>query len=335
MNNEITPAIFLLSLLAAVIPAAFFVTLIYWADRYEKEPVWLLAAVFLWGAVPSVLIAYVFNTLLGLPVYWLVGEGAAADTISAAFIAPVVEETAKAFALLVIFLLRREEIDSWLDGIIYGAMVGLGFALVENVYYFLNQYQSGGLSAWGVNLFMRGVVFGLNHALFTSVTGLGLAVGYLSPNKLSRLVAPVAGWSAAVFLHFWHNLTVSLGGGFILAAILFDWGGVWLILGIMVWALVQEGRWLKQYLAEEVHLGTLTPLQYQVACSARQRFGFVYGRFFSRGFRAGRAASHFFYECSHLAYKKHHFTLFNDARTARLVQQSREKVARLSRQLQA
>lgn len=331
--NEITPSIFFFSLLAAAVPTAFFIMLIYWADRYEKEPIWLLTAVFLWGAVPSIILAYIFNTLFSLPIYLLAGEGAVADTLSAAFIAPVVEETAKAFALLVIFLLRREEIDSWLDGIIYGAMVGLGFALVENVYYFIGQYQAGGLSAWGMNVFMRGVIFGLNHALFTSMTGLGLAVGYLSTNKFVRFTAPVIGWSTAVFLHFWHNLTVSIGGGFILAALLFDWGGVWLILGIMVWALVQEGHWLKRYLAEEVHQGTLTASQYKLACSARQRFGFIYGRFFSHGFHSSRAASRFFYECSHLAYKKRHFALFNDAKTARMIQQSRKKIAQLSQKI--
>ncbi|HIP72965.1 MAG TPA: PrsW family intramembrane metalloprotease [Anaerolineae bacterium] len=331
--NEITPSIFLFSLLAAVIPTAFFVTLIYWADRYEKEPIWLLAAVFLWGAVPSIIIAYIFNTLFSAPIYLLAGDGAAADMMSAAFIAPVVEETVKGFALLIIFWLRREEIDSWLDGIIYGAMVGLGFALVENIYYFIGQYQDGGLNAWSVNVFMRSIIFGLNHALFTSMAGLGLAAGYLSTNKFVRMTAPVMGWGAAVFLHFWHNLTVSLGGGFILAALLFDWGGVWLILGIMVWALVQEGRWLKRYLAEEVHQGTLTAAQYKLACSSRRRFGFIYGRFFSHGFHSSRAASRFFYECSHLAYKKHHFALFNDAKTARLIQQSREKIGRLSQNI--
>ncbi len=331
--NEITPSIFFFSLLAAAAPTAFFAGLIYWADRYEKEPIWLLAAVFLWGAVPSIIIAYIFNTLFSLPIHLLAGDGAAGDTISAALIAPFVEETVKGFALVVIFLLRREEIDSWLDGIIYGAMVGLGFALVENVYYFLGQYQDGGLNAWGANVFMRAVIFGLNHALFTSMTGLGLAVGYLSPRKFVRFTAPVAGWGAAVFLHFWHNLTVSIGGGFILAALLFDWGGVWLILGIMVWALAQERRWLKRHLAEEVHLGTLTPVQYQLACSARRRFGFIYGRFFSHGFQSSRAAGRFFYECSHLAYKKHHFALFNDAKTARLIQQSRERIGRLSQKL--
>lgn len=331
--NEITPSIFLLSLLAAAVPTAFFIAVIYWADRYEKEPVWLLTAVFLWGAVPSIIIAYIFNTLFSIPIYLLAGNGLAADTFSAAIIAPLVEETVKAFVLLIIFWLRREEIDSWLDGIIYGAMVGLGFALVENVYYFLGQYQDGGLNAWGVNVFMRAIIFGLNHALFSSMTGLGLAVGYLSTKKYVRVGAPILGWSTAVFLHFWHNLTVSIGGGFILAALLFDWGGVWLVLGIMIWALVQEGRWLKRYLAEEVQHGTLTASQYKLACSARQRFSYIYGRLFSHGFHSSRAASQFFYECSHLAYKKHHFHLFNDAKTARLIQQSREKIAALSHKI--
>ena len=57
----------LLSLLAAAVPVLFYVALIYWVDRYEKEPWWLLATAFLWGAIPAALLALLFNTALSLP----------------------------------------------------------------------------------------------------------------------------------------------------------------------------------------------------------------------------------------------------------------------------
>jgi protease PrsW len=113
------------SILAAAVPTLFFVALIYWVDRYEKEPLWLLGATFLWGAIPSIIIAFIFNTVLSIPVYLLV-SGPAGDALAGSLIAPPVEETVKGLAILGILLLWRHEIDSVLDGIIYGAMVGNG-----------------------------------------------------------------------------------------------------------------------------------------------------------------------------------------------------------------
>ena len=81
------------SVVAAVAPVLFYVALIYWVDQYEKEPWWLLSAAFLWGAIPAVLLAIFFNTVLSLPLYTFFSEGAA-DLASGGAIAPVVEEVA-------------------------------------------------------------------------------------------------------------------------------------------------------------------------------------------------------------------------------------------------
>src|SRR5690606_32361043 len=129
------------AILAAFIPTIVYISIVYWADQYEKEPFWLLSAAFLWGAVPSIIFAYIFNTTLSLPIYLILGESYAADAATATLIAPIVEESFKGIILLGIFVLWRHEIDSPLDGIIYGAMVGLGFGMVENVYYFIGQYN--------------------------------------------------------------------------------------------------------------------------------------------------------------------------------------------------
>ena len=68
------------SIIAAIIPAVIYTTLIYYVDRYEKEPLWLLAATFFWGAVPAIIFALIFNGVLGLPFYLLLGDwGACVD----------------------------------------------------------------------------------------------------------------------------------------------------------------------------------------------------------------------------------------------------------------
>ncbi len=325
-------AVLLLSIFAAIVPTVLYVGLIYWVDRYEKEPWWLLVAAFLWGAVPGILIAFFFNTLLSAPLLLILGDelGMAA---APSLIGPPVEESVKGLALVAIFLFWRNEIDSPLDGIIYGAMVGMGFAMVENVFYFVETYSQGGLEAWGANVVLRAVVFGLNHALFSSFAGLGIALARLSPNQGVKLILPMLGWATAVFLHFLHNFTVTLGDFFILVALLFDWGGVFLVLVIILWAVLQERRWLRQYLAEEVALGTLTANQFLSASSGRKRTAYLMKTMLERGYRANRQAANFFLQCSHLAYTKHHWKLFQDDKSAQEIFKLRQEINTLATQL--
>lgn len=325
-------SILLISIAAAIIPTLVYLLLIYLVDRYEKEPLWLLSGAFLWGAVPSIVVAFIVNTTLSTPFYLLVG-GPSADALTASFIAPPAEETVKGLAVLGIFFLWRNEFDSVLDGIIYGAIVGMGFAMVENVYYFVDQLQTGGLQAWGTNVFFRGVVFGLNHALFTSMTGLGVAIARMSTQRRVKIVAPLVGWMAAIFLHFVHNFSVSMGDWLCFVALIFDWGGVLLTLAIIIWAAIQERQWLRDYLADEVEAGTLTADQYAIACSGRKRLRANLNRLFSQGIGAFRASVSFFHRCSELAYKKHHHSLFADDESAELADELRQKISTLSRQV--
>ena len=328
-NYPLTLGIVLLSLAAAVVPTLFFVGLIYWVDRYEKEPVWLLAAAFLWGAVPSIIAAFILNAIISIPSYVILGEEIG-TVASAAVIAPVVEESLKGLALVGILLVWRHEVDSVLDGIIYAAMVGLGFAMAENVFYFLNVYSEGGIDAWSVNVFLRAVVFGLNHALFTSMMGIGIAIARLTPSLLVGSLALLGGWLLAVFLHFVHNLSAILGGLLLLVTVLNAWGGALLLALIIVWALLQERRWIRLYLADEVTQGTLSPVQYEIASSTRKRIGYQLGALLSHGIGGYLMASHFYYRCSELAYKKHHYATLGNPKAGGLVEETRASVAQLS-----
>ncbi|MBK8987742.1 MAG: PrsW family intramembrane metalloprotease [Chloroflexi bacterium] len=323
--NEPTSTILFLSILAAAAPVLLYIGLVYWVDRYEKEPWWLLAAAFFWGAVPSILFAYLFNTLFSLPFFFLAGE-TLGETLGASFVAPIVEESIKGLAVLGIFVLWRHEIDSPLDGIIYGAMVGLGFALVENVFYFVAVYQEGGVEAWGMNVFLRGIVFGLNHALFSSLTGLGVAVARLSTNPLTKVGALIGGWATAVFLHFLHNFTLSFGNLLCLVALFSDWAGVLLTLLIIVWALLQERQWLRHYLAEEVSLGYLTSSQYLTVCSGRARIRRQLHVLLASGPAAYWRTVSLHHHLSELAYKKHHYARFQDEQSLQMIQRLRGSI---------
>jgi protease PrsW len=329
-------SIFLLSVVAAIIPTLIYVTLIYWVDRYEKEPLWLLTAAFLWGAIPSIIAAFILNTAFHLPFHMILGPGIG-DAIGAVLIAPPVEETLKGMALLLILFVWRHEIDSLLDGIIYGAMVGMGFAMVENVYYFMNVYAEGGVEAWQINIFMRAIFFGLNHALFTSMTGLGIAISRFARDPLTQYGAPVIGWLAAIFLHSVHNFAASFAAAAPILCLVLPlnaWGGVLITVIIIVWALLQEKRWLRTYLAEEVERGTLTAEQYHIAGSGLKRSFHRLNLLFSRGPGAYFTAGRFYQLCSRLAYKKHHYQLLREKKSSVLTEQLRQEVARLSLKLE-
>lgn len=326
-----TPLVFVLSCIGALIPAIIYISIIYWIDRYEKEPLWLLGAAFLWGAVPSVIVAFVFNSMLSIPLYVLAGESG--ELWAASAIAPPVEETIKGLLVLGILFFHRSEIDSLLDGIIYGAVVGMGFAVVENVYYFMNVYAEGGVEAWSVNMFMRGVVFGLNHSLFTAVTGLGIAFAKMNPTSPLRFVTPILGWAGAIFLHALHNFSVTFGDFLCFVALASDWGGVWLMLAIMIWAVVQERRWIREFLAEEIEDGVLTDEQFEIAASGRKRTAHHIHHFSTSGMTAYRCSVSLYHRCSELAYKKHHLTLYHDEETALEIEELRLAIRQLSNQL--
>ncbi|UCG23163.1 MAG: PrsW family intramembrane metalloprotease [Chloroflexota bacterium] len=313
--------------MAAVIPTLFFVSLVYWVDRYEKEPLWLLSATFLWGAIPSIMAALLLNALLTAPPT-LYGPHIG-QMVGVTLIAPVVEESLKGLAVLGILLLWRHEIDSLLDGIIYGAMVGFGFAMVENVFYFMSTYAESGQHAWEMSVLLRGIVFGLNHALYSSMIGLGVAVSRLSDRPAVKVSAPIIGWLAAVTVHLIHNLSASLGGLAVFVTLSNAWGGVLVVLIIIAWALLQERRWIRHYLAEEVQFGTMTAEQYRNAFSSWRALAHRYHLLATEGYGAYSRATHFYRSCSELAYQKHH----QDTSEPGQMDSMREKISTLSRRI--
>ena len=118
----------LFAILAAAIPTAIYGMLVWWLDRYEKEPPWLIAAAFLWGSLPAIGLALLFELGLQIPL----ARSPIGPDLAAWGLAPLVEEPVKALALVGLFLLARREFDGPLDGIVYGSLVGFGFSMTEN-----------------------------------------------------------------------------------------------------------------------------------------------------------------------------------------------------------
>mgnify|MGYP001179555560 CR=1 FL=1 len=319
----------LVSVLAAALPVLIYIGLIYWVDHYEKEPVWLLSAAFVWGAVPAALLALFFNTLFSLPFYALFSDSSA-ELATGGAIAPVVEEVVKGLALFLILVVQRHELDSPLDGIIYGAMVGMGFAMVENVLYYTTYFSENGASGWNELVLVRGVIFGLNHALYSSLTGLGIALAQMSRNWAVRIAAPLLGLFAAIALHAIHNVAMFTGSiaGF-LTGLTFGWGGVMLTIAIIVLSLYQERRWMRHYLVEEVGLGTLSAEELDIVSSAARRGHRRMGILLKEGVGPYRLAGRRYQKLSELAYRKRHHTHFRDDTSSRAIITLRQSISEL------
>jgi hypothetical protein len=203
-------------------------------------------------------------------------------------------------------------------------MVGMGFAMVENVLYYVAAFEEGGQAVWNGTVIMRGVVFGLSHALYTSLTGLGIAAARLSPSRPVRYLAPALGLGLAILLHALHNVTMftntPLG---LLAGLTFDWGGVALTAILIVLILYQERQWMKRYLADEVTLGTLTADEYELVRSAAGRNRRRLGLLLRQGPDAWRRGGRRYRECSELAYYKRHHAIFGDERSGAAIERLR------------
>jgi RsiW-degrading membrane proteinase PrsW (M82 family) len=320
-----------LSVFFGFVPMFFFAYLVYWTDRYEKEPLLLLGGVFLWGAVIAAGAAFIVNTLLGLGVYLFTSSEFATNLTTGSVIAPFVEETLKGLAVLMVFLAFRKEFDTLLDGIVYAAIVALGFAATENVYYIWSYgYQEGGLQGTFFLVFVRVILVGWQHPFYTAFIGIGLAASRLSRNLLVKIGAPLAGYLAALFTHAMHNTLASILPGALSLTLgtLLDWSGWFLMFLFIIWAIYREKRWIVDQLREEVSLQVITVAHYRTACSSWAQTAARIGALFSGRYLP---TSRFYQVCAELAYKKHQMaTLGDEGGNASTIAALRSELARLT-----
>lgn len=244
---------------------------VYFLDLYEREPLALALAAFVWGAVAATQLSGLANTGWGLVVARLGGPEFAARW-TAALTAPFVEEILKGLGIVVIVLIARDEIDDAMDGFVYGALCGLGFAVVEDVFYFIGVF--GGTTSGVVQgFFVRVVSSGFyGHVLYTGLVGMGIGilVSRRGPEKLGKRLAMLAGLCAAAVLgHFlWNSPLIDffprppwVGVEWLLVPLATAVKGVPLLLFVIVAVVLARGRerrWLAATLTPEVGGPALT-----------------------------------------------------------------------------
>ena len=258
---------FVLSVVAAVVPVTVLIPLILALDRLEPEPRSVLFFAFAWGAGVAVVASLLLNTWgmrnIAEPLFGPEIGG----LVTTSVVAPVVEESAKGLVLLILLWRRRHEIDTFTDGVVYGGMVALGFAFTENILYFLGAFFDGTLAA---TFALRGLVAPFGHPLYTALVGIGVAHAAMRTGRF-RLLAPVAGWCAAVLLHGVWNASAFFGwlGLGVIYLVLFC-----VLLGILVLAARDRRSQIMaidRYIPPYVSTGLVSPADITMLSSLTKR----------------------------------------------------------------
>ena len=264
-----------LSIICATVPILGYLFFVWWLDRYDREPVWLLLLTFFWGAFGGVVLAIIGSLALSLSMSAIFGVSSS-DFIDTVFVAPVVEEMTKGIFLLLIF--ARRDFDNTTDGVVYGAAAGLGFACTENFLYFISAYYEGGAGSWFQTVFMRTVFSGVMHAFSTGMLGASLGYMKFSGSTATKFFMPVLGLGAAMGIHaLWNGSLMVSGLADSLAPMVLGLIGVPLF-GLLLFLLTQlslwaESRTIANELREETALGIIPEAHLSILPSYFRRAG--------------------------------------------------------------
>jgi protease PrsW len=270
-----------LAALASLVPIA----IIWWLDRNERESIWLYLCAVLWGMFIATGLAIPANHgILSAISNWLrlnpeVAEyfGKNAPLIIGAPIAgPLVEEVTKGLGIVLLFWLLRDEFDNMRDGFVYGALVGVGFNMLETPLYVANGLAQYGFAPWGIQFGGRFALFGLaGHALFSGLFGAFLGLARQTDKTWLKFAAPVFGLTLAILSHAINNAL-----GLMLIVIARSMGQplndadptgdlpfhvMWIastiksiiiflpFLGILLAALIRSGQWERKVMREQLN----------------------------------------------------------------------------------
>ncbi|MEV7631120.1 PrsW family intramembrane metalloprotease [Microbacterium sp. NPDC089318] len=258
----------IIGLVLALVPLAIVLTGVRMIDRWEPEPKSLVIFALAWGAVAAVGMALLVDLMFALAV------GMRADVFSAVIQAPVVEELAKGLGVLLVFVIGRRAFDGPVDGVVYGALIGAGFAFTENIQYFGTSLISGGAGELTLTFILRGLVSPFAHAMFTALTGFAIGLAARRGASTATVIGSGAlGLLGAIALHAYWNGS-SLLGDFLA---LYLSTQVPLFIGFILAILAlrrEEARLTRLRLADYAKAGWFTPQEVEMlATPAGRRTG--------------------------------------------------------------
>jgi RsiW-degrading membrane proteinase PrsW (M82 family) len=308
------PLSFVAAVAMAFVPVPIYVAFVLMADRHEPEPIWALLLALLWGAGMALFGSLIVEVIAGVMVALTAGADAA-GVVGMVVVAPVVEEAMKGIGLLIVLFALRRQFDGVVDGIVYGAMIGLGFAAIENIGYYGGAVSGGGAPGGFVSFALRGVVAPFAHSLYTAMTGIGCGIARERRRGFVAWIAPVLGFCAAVLLHLTWNGAAVLIGLIFGDAWVFAWVGTYALAWVPLFVcflvlagfcLSRERRILRDQLTEEVALGVLTQEEYSDVTSPMRRLQFKFRSLRRSGFGGYVGARSFARTATRLGLSKWH-----------------------------
>ncbi|MET9083878.1 PrsW family intramembrane metalloprotease [Streptomyces sp. NPDC004237] len=272
---------FLVGLGLAVLPVPLLIGAFRWLDRVQPGPWRNVLFAFAWGACAAALIAIVANSFATRWIATATADPSSADTLGATVIAPIVEESAKAAAVLLVFLFRRRDFTGIVDGVVIAGVTATGFAFTENILYlgtaFGTDQLTGGTgiaSVTAATFFVRIVMSPFAHPLFTVFTGIGFGLAALSADRqrARRALVPVAGLLCAMSMHaFWNGSSTFGQFGFFAVYGMFMVPMFGLLTWLAVWTRQRELRTVREELPAYVYAGWLGAAEPFVLGSMRAR----------------------------------------------------------------
>jgi RsiW-degrading membrane proteinase PrsW (M82 family) len=275
---------FLAAIIIPAIPALCIILLVNFMDRFEREPWFLRLAAFLWGAVIAIPPALFIETSIDTAIQNIPNVSDVMRSALDGLNAGVTEETIKGLGLLLLFFILRDEFDNVTDGIVYGALIGAGFAMIENFRYFAVDFRQ-----FPVFLIVYRIVLGwLGHSTFTVC--FGAALGYVRHTRIRwrQIAVPLLGYLLAVGLHSFFDfvdfqasvaLNTAPANGSItllsLLALIGDYIPPFLaqifLLYLLIKALAHEAAVIREFLANEVSNGIVQVDEYALLQNSFQR----------------------------------------------------------------
>ncbi|MEV5547965.1 PrsW family intramembrane metalloprotease [Streptomyces sp. NPDC052309] len=272
---------FLVGLGLAVLPVPLLIAAFRWLDRVEPGPWRNLLFAFAWGACAAALIAIVANSFATQWIATATADPTSADTLGATVIAPIVEESAKAAAVLLVFLFRRRDFTGIVDGVVVAGVTATGFAFTENILYLGTAFGTDQLtgdrgiaSVTAATFFVRIVMSPFAHPLFTVLTGIGFGIAALSADRqrLRRVLLPLSGLLLAMGMHALWNGSSALGEyGFFAVYAAFMVPAFGLLTWLVIWTRQRELWTVRAELPAYAVAGWLGPAEPFALGSMRAR----------------------------------------------------------------
>jgi RsiW-degrading membrane proteinase PrsW (M82 family) len=216
----------ILLFITSFLPPIIYTIWIRNTERIHRERWNAIAICFLWGASIAIIAAIILEVLLDISISFsfVQNQTSIIQIIAVLMIAPFAEELVKPLALRNRIVNR--ELNEIEDGLIYGAVAGLGFSATENLLYGFS-FLPEGLIYFLVLMSIRSVGGCLLHASATALTGFGYGKALLQKKSIIRVlpyfVVAMLMHASYNFLVSWEDIGVATGLILALIIVLSSW----------------------------------------------------------------------------------------------------------------